>query len=61
MLDELRARGIDYVYLGQRQGSVNSGGVLIDPSLLDRPGVQLIYRADRVWIFALCPDGVGCN
>jgi hypothetical protein len=53
----LRARGITHVYIGQRQGRVNNPGPpVLDPSRLrESPAFQLVYHADRVWIFALRP------
>jgi hypothetical protein len=49
-------RGINYVYIGQKQGSVNSPGPLLDPaSLLKDPDFHLVYQQDRVWIFAYQP------
>ena len=53
MLDE---RGLNYVYLGQKQGSVNSPGPLLDlQALLNDPQFQAVYHQDRVWIFAYRP------
>jgi hypothetical protein len=53
----LRARGITYVYIGQRQGRVNYGGpyVLEPEQLLASPNFRLVYRQDRVWIFKTVP------
>jgi len=49
----LRARGITYVYIGQRQGRVNYGGpYVLDPKqLLASPNFRLVYHQDRVWVF----------
>ena len=51
----LAARGIDYVYIGQRQGRVNySGPNVLDPSLLAADAhFKIIYHQDRVWIFEI--------
>jgi len=51
----LRARGITYVYIGQRQGRVNYGGpYVLDPQqLLADPNFRLAYHQDRVWIFQI--------
>jgi hypothetical protein len=50
----LKERGIDYVYIGQRQGAVNSPSPLITPEqLLTIPLYQLIYNKDHVWVFKI--------
>ena len=51
----LKERGIKYIYLGQRQGSVNyAGPKLLDPQILLRdPNFEVKYNQDRVWIFEL--------
>jgi hypothetical protein len=50
----LKDRGISYVYVGQLQGSVNSGGPLFTvEQLLDDPGFYPVYHQDRVWIFKI--------
>jgi hypothetical protein len=52
VLSQLRDRGISYVYLGQRQGRVNSGGQLFTAEqLLTAPNFRLVYHQDRVWVF----------
>jgi hypothetical protein len=53
----LRARGIAYVYSGQRQGRVNYGGpdILEPEQLLASPNFRLVYHQDRVWIFKIVP------
>jgi hypothetical protein len=52
----LSERGLNYVYIGQKQGSVNSPEPLLDPlTLLKDPDFHLVYRQDRVWIFAYQP------
>jgi hypothetical protein len=53
----LRARGVTYVYVGQRQGRVNYGGPhVIEPEqLLASPNFRLVYHQDRVWIFKTVP------
>ncbi|HUF37323.1 MAG TPA: hypothetical protein VMN57_02260 [Anaerolineales bacterium] len=57
-LDRLDAFGVTHIYLGQRQGGVNSQGtrIEIDPLLDDDENFELVYRADRVWIFAVSDD-----
>jgi len=49
----LRARGVTYVYVGQRQGRVNYGGphVLEPEQLLASPNFRPVYHQDRVWVF----------
>ena len=40
-------------YLGQAQGKVNNPDPLINPQALAQSlDLELIYRQDRVWIFA---------
>ena len=53
----LAERGITHVYLGQRQGLVNSGAaeVLQPDELLASPHFRPIYHQDRVWVFELVP------
>ena len=55
VINMLRERGIKYIYLGQRQGSVNyNGPKLLDPQvLLSDSNFKVIYNQDRVWIFEL--------
>ena len=54
VLAEARAEGVRYIYFGQRQGRVNNPEGAADPAaLLDRPELQLVYRQDHVWIFAV--------
>ena len=54
-LEMLRRHGVTHVYVGQRQGVVNSGGVvMLDPeALAASPHYTLLYHRDRVWIFEL--------
>jgi len=52
-LDE---RGITHVYIGQRQGAVNSPKPLLSiEQLLANPRFEPIYHQDRVWIFERIP------
>jgi hypothetical protein len=52
----LSEHGLNYVYIGQKQGSVNSPGPLLDvATLLSDPDFHLVYQEDRVWIFAFQP------
>lgn len=54
--DMLSERGLDYVYIGQKQGSVNSPSPLLDLKvLLKDPQFNMVYHQDRVWIFAYQP------
>jgi hypothetical protein len=56
VLERLNAFGVTHVYLGQRQGSVNSKGVRIEiGALLDDAHFDLLYHENRVWIFAYTP------
>jgi hypothetical protein len=54
VLSQLKVRNISYVYIGQRQGLVNSGGPLFDvePLLID-PHFHQVYHQDLVWIFQI--------
>ncbi len=58
VLQELRARGVTHVYLGQRQGAVNAppGYRLSPETLLADRHFSLLYHQDRVWIFEFRPD-----
>jgi hypothetical protein len=55
VLAMLRERGVAYVYIGQRQGLVNSTG----PAMLDlrylrgSPHFRPVYHQDRVWVFEI--------
>jgi hypothetical protein len=51
----LQDAGVTHVYIGQRQGTVNTTGLeALDPGeLLDSPYYQLLYHKDRVWVFEL--------
>jgi hypothetical protein len=54
VLSQLRDRGITYIYVGQLQGLVNSGGALFTvEQLLAEPSFRLAYHQDRVWIFQI--------
>lgn len=54
VLDELKLRGIEYLYIGQRQGLVNTSQPLIKlDALINHPGFELVYHQDRVWIFQI--------
>jgi hypothetical protein len=54
VLSQLKDRGISYVYVGQLQGQVNSGGPLFTvEQLLADPSFRLVYHQDRVWIFQI--------
>jgi hypothetical protein len=51
----LHARGVTYVYVGQRQGRVNYGGpYTLEPvQLLANPYFRPVYHQDRVWVFEI--------
>lgn len=52
VLRELEQRGIEYLYIGQQQGGVNSPEPMIKlPLLLKSSAFQPVYHQDRVWIF----------
>jgi hypothetical protein len=54
----LRERGVTYVYIGQRQGTVGYTGsahALTPKALLGSPAFHEVYHEDDVWVFALLP------
>jgi hypothetical protein len=53
----LLQKGIKYVYIGQRQGSINyNGPQVLNPKIINAiPQFKEIYHQDRVWIFELMP------
>jgi hypothetical protein len=53
----LLQKGIKYLYLGQRQGSINyEGPQILDPKIINSlPNFKEIYHQDRVWIFEVIP------
>lgn len=54
MIKNLLEQGITHVYVGQLQGSVNSGGPLLHlEEFTKNPNFHLVYRQDRVWIFVI--------
>lgn len=54
VLNELKRRGIEYLFIGQRQGLVNTSQPLIKlDTLINHPGFELVYHQDRVWIFQI--------
>jgi hypothetical protein len=54
VLEELKQRGIEYLYIGQQQGLVNTSQTLIKlDTLTNHPGFELVYHQDRVWIFQI--------
>ncbi len=58
VLDQLQARNITHIYLGQQQGLINSLSSMLSPEeLLSSPHFELIYHQDRVWIFEVLPEG----
>ena len=53
VLSELHARGLTYVYIGNRDGRVNNaaGPHLEGEQFSASSHYRLVYREDRVWIF----------
>jgi hypothetical protein len=49
----LLQKGVRYIYLGQRQGSINYvGPQILDPEIMnDVSNFKVVYHQDRVWIF----------
>jgi hypothetical protein len=54
-LEFLKEQGVNYVYIGQRQGRVNySGPQILDPQvLINDQHFRLVYHEDRVWLFSI--------
>lgn len=57
IISRLVENGIQYIYIGQRQGTVNySGPQVLDPEVIKTiDHFKVAYHQDRVWIFALKP------
>jgi hypothetical protein len=56
VLARLESFGVTHVYIGQRQGWVNSGGATLEPApFIESSRFDLLYHFDRVWIFAIKP------
>lgn len=55
VVDELRQRGIEYAYIGQKRGRVNyPGNVVMNPSEMIASGLyEPVYHQDGVWIFLI--------
>jgi hypothetical protein len=54
ILSQMKDRGISYLYIGQLQGQVNSGGALFTADqLLADENFKPIYHQDQVWIFQI--------
>jgi hypothetical protein len=55
VISKLKENRIKYIYIGQRQGTVNnSGPKVLDPQILiNDPNFEVKYNQDRVWIFKL--------
>lgn len=58
VLSMLNERDLQYIYVGQLQGSVNNPGPfpLAPETLLASQYFQPIYHQDRVWIFKMVPS-----
>jgi hypothetical protein len=55
-IEMLQERRITHIYVGQRQGTINSPGPLLSlEQLLASPHFNLVYQQDRVWIFEFSP------
>lgn len=57
ILNSLLEGGFEYIYIGQRQGTVNNPDpIVLDPEVLQaNPHFQAVYQRDRVWIFKIIP------
>ncbi len=53
----LLQKGIEYLYIGQKQGTINySGPKILDPEVISTSDhFKEIYHQDRVWIFEILP------
>jgi len=57
VLKELKDRGLEYIYIGQEQGLVNSSAPLLKlDQLISNSIFTPIYHQDRVWIFRINED-----
>jgi hypothetical protein len=56
-IELLLQNGYKYVYIGQRQGSINyTGPKVLDPVTMSGiPDFKTVYHQDRVWIFEVLP------
>ena len=54
-LAELKARGINYAFIGQKHGGINSGGnIVLNPDELIASGYYFpVYHQDAVWVFEI--------
>ncbi|GIV30326.1 MAG: hypothetical protein KatS3mg028_1392 [Bacteroidia bacterium] len=55
VIDELRQRGIEYAYIGQKRGRVNySGSVVMNPEEMIGSGFyEPLYHQDGVWVLKI--------
>ncbi len=54
VLNLIRDRDFDFIYIGQQQGAVNSNGSFLDLGVLVAdPHFEPVYHQDRVWIFSI--------
>lgn len=57
VFEMLESRAISHVYIGQRQGEVNTNEPLLDINqMLASPHYDPIFHQDRVWIFKINDD-----
>jgi len=55
VIDELKKRGIEFAYIGQKRGSVNyAGSIIMKPEEMIESGFyEPIYHQDAVWVFRI--------
>jgi len=52
----LQERGVTHIYIGQKNGSINSGGKHLDvEQILGNAHFEPVYHRDQVWIFEFQP------
>jgi hypothetical protein len=57
IISKLIQDGIRYIYIGQRQGTINyNGPKILNPDVMARESsFEVIYHQDMVWIFKISP------
>jgi hypothetical protein len=54
VLNLLKEREIEYVFIGQQRGRINNPHPFLIPEvLLDDPHFEVLYHQDGVWIFKI--------
>lgn len=60
VVEELKERGIEFAYIGQKRGSVNySGSIIMKPEEMIESGFyEPIYHQDGVWVFRVLKNRI---